>query len=312
MYESEGYILEAGNESMFDEYTDLFNVVDSFDNPDHVRLTKDYFQSSFSTSNIDLEHDSVLVRNGSRKMVASGIITPHNDSSSRLIIQVHPVYRRQGIGSKVLHYLTELGLARGSSEFVCRFPSFRPYVILFARKHRFLPDYSWIKMRIEHEIPVSTSSLPWGLTIRGLNIRKELQVWADIQNAIFRDYPHYEPEDVDTLRSLTEHSCFDKNLVVLCVVSKKPVGYGFGYSILSETGEKTLKISGMGILPEYRRQRYGQALLYELLTRAYIKGHTSSELVVLSTNRPAIRLYEKCGFQERYRYLWYKHDFGKQ
>jgi GNAT superfamily N-acetyltransferase len=312
MYESEGYILEAGNESMFDEYTDLFNVVDSFDNPNHVKLTKDYFQSSFLISKIDLEHDTVLVRNCSGKMVASGIITNNNDLSSRLIIQVHPEYRRQGIGSRVLHYLTELGLARGSSKFVCRLPSFRPYVLPFARKHRFLHDYSWIKMRIEHKIPISTPSLPWGLTIRGLNIKKELQVWADIQNSIFRDYPHYEMVDVATLRSLTEHSNFDNNLVVLCIVSGKHVGYGFGYSISSETSEKTFKISGMGILHEYRKHRYGQALLYELLNRAYIKGHTSSELVVFSTNRPAIRLYEKCGFQESYRYLWYKRNLEKQ
>lgn len=312
MYESEGYILETGNESMFDEYAALFNVVDSFDNPEHVKLTWDYFQSSFLTSNIDPQYDTVLVRNCSGKIVASGIITTHNDLSSRLIIQVHPEYRRQGIGSRVLHYLTELGLARGSSKFVCRFPSFRPYVIPFARKHRFLHDYSWIKMRIEHKMPVSTPSLPWGLTIRGLNIKKELQAWADIQNTIFRDYPHYETVDVDTLRSLTEHSNFDSNLVVLCIVSGKPVGYGFGYSISSETGEKTLKISGMGILREYRRHRYGQALLYELLNRAYIKGHSSSELVVLSTNRPAIRLYEKCGFQESYRYLWYKRNLANQ
>ena len=314
MYDYDVYILESGNESMHNDYTALFNIVDSLDNPDHIRLTKDYFQSSFSTSNIDLEHDTVLVRNSNGKLIASGIIISHNGSSStsRLIIQVHPAYRRQGIGSRVLHYLTELGLARGSSEFVCRFPSFRPYIISFVSKHSFIHDYSSIKMRIEHKIPVSTPSLPWGLTIRGLNIKSELQVWADIQNTIFRDHPRYEMIDVETLKSLTEHSSFDRNLVVLCIVSEKPVGFGFGYSVSSETGEKTLKISEMGILPEYRRHRYGQALLYELLNRAYIKGHTSSELVVLNTNRPAIRLYEKCGFQESYKYFWYKRDFEKQ
>lgn len=311
MYDSDMYTLESGNESMFKDYTALYNAVDSLDNPDHIGFTEDYFQSSFSTSNIDLERDIVLVRNSNGNLIASGIIIVHNNptSTSRLIIQVHPACRRQGIGSRVLHHLTELGLARGSSEFICRFPSFRPYVVSFARKHGFIHDYSWIKMQIKHKEPVPTPSLPWGLTVRGLNIKKELEVWATIQNSIFKDYPNYEMVDVEKLKSLTEHSSFDRNLIVLCVVSGKPVGYGYGLSITSETGEKTLKISGMGILPEHRRNRYGQALLYELLNRAYIKGHTSSELVVLSTNRRAIRLYEKCGFSGRYKYFWYKRAF---
>lgn len=299
---------------MFSDYSALYNAVDSLDNPDHIKLTKDYFQSSFSTSNIDPESDVVLVRNSSGLLIASGIIAPQNGSpsTSRLIIQVHPSYRQQGLGSRLLHHLTELGRARGSTEFVCRIPSYRLYVAPFVKKHSFMHDSSWIKMRIEHKIPVSTPSLPWGLTIRGINIKKELGVWADIQNTIFKDYPRYEVVDVETLRFLTEQGSFDQNLVVLCIASEKPVGYGFGYSLSSENGEKILKIRGMGILPEYRRHRYGQALLYELLNRAYIKGHTSSEVVISSTNRLAIRFYEKCGFQEYYKYLWYKRDISKE
>jgi ribosomal protein S18 acetylase RimI-like enzyme len=308
MIESDMYTIEPGTESIIYDYAALFNAIDSKDNPDHIRLTGEYFQCSFSAFNVDLERDTIVVRNGNGDLIASGVIILQNYRSltSRLIIQVLPEYRREGIGSRVLQHLIEIGRTRGSSEFICRFPSYRPYVGSFLRNHGFDYVYSWTKMRIEHKNPVVTPSLPWGITVRGLNIKKELQVWAGIQNAIFRGRPHYEMVDFESLRFHTEHSSFDRNLLILGVLSEKPVGYGTGYSVLPETGEKTLKISGIGVLPEYRRKRYGQALLHELLNRAYIKGHTSSEIVVLSTNRPAIRLYEKCGFRERYKYLWYK------
>ncbi len=308
MCEPNVYSLEPGNESVVDDYTALYNVVDSLDNPDHIKLTEGYFQSSFSTPNVDFERDTVVVRNANGNLIASGIIISQSKQSttSRLTIQVHPEYRRQGIGSRVLHHLKEIGLARGTTRFVCRFPSFRYYVIPFVRNHGFIHEYSWMKMRIEHKKPVPTPSLPWMLTVRGLNIKREIPVWADLQNTIFKDKPNYEPVDTDTLRARTEHTSFDPNLLILCLVSEEPVGYCMGYSIQSDTGEKILKIDGMGVLPEHRRKRYGQAMLFEMLNRAYIKGHTSTELVVLTTNRPAIRLYEKCGFRERYQYLWYK------
>lgn len=308
MYESDVYKIEPGNESMIYDYTALFNAVDSLDNPDHIRLTKDYFQTSFSKPNVDFERDIVLVRNSNGNLIASGIIISQNrpSSESKLMIQVHPEYRRQGIGSRIFHHMTEIGIERGCSEFVCRLPSFRPYVIPFVRNHGFNYEHSWTKLRIEHKTPVSTPSLPWGLTVRGLNIKKELPVLEYLQNTIFKDKPHYEPVDVEILKSTIEHSSFDRNLLVLCTVSEKPVGFGLGWSISSETGEKTLRIDSMGVLPDYRRHRYGQALVFELLNRAYIKGHTSSELTVLSSNRSAIRLYEKCGFRERYKCLLYK------
>lgn len=308
MNASDAFTLEPGNQGMFRDYTALFNAVDSFDNPDHIELSKEYFRSSFSYPTIDLSRDIVLVRNSSGDLIASGAVITHDESSktSRLTIQVHPEYRRQGIGTKILVCLTEIGLKRGLSVFVCRFPNFRPHVATFVKRHGFSHDHTLTKMRIEHKKPVTTTPLPRGLIVRGLNIKKELSLWAQLQNTIFKDKLDYEAVDVESLRLMTKHSSFDRNLLVICKVYDTPVGYCMGFSVQSETGEKILKIDAMGVLPEYRRKGYGQALIFEILNRAYIKGHTSSELLVLNTNQAAINLYEKCGFRERYRYMRYK------
>ncbi len=300
--------LAPGDEKMMEDYAALHNTVGSFDDPDHIQLPAEYFQSSFSSPNVDLSEDFLLVRNSAGNLIAAGTIFTENSPSltSRLMVQVHPQYRCQGIGSKVLNSLIQVGLKRGSSEFVCRFPSFRPYVASFLEEHGFHHEYMWLKMRVELKYPAISRPAPPGLIVRPLNVKRESVVWAQLQNRIFGNFPGYEPVSTETLASIVTHCTFDPNLVVVCSYFSRPVGYCLGFSVESSTKERILKIEGMGVSPEYRRRGYARALLSEILNRAYMKGHTSSELVVQSSNTAAISLYEKYGFKEIYKHIWCK------
>jgi len=298
----------SGYEAMLRDYTRLYNAVDSFDNPEHLELPTEYFQSSFSFPTVNLSEDFVLVRNDVGELIASGTIFTEDNSShtSRLMIQVHPQYRCQGIGSEVLDHLIQIGLKRGSSEFVCRVPSFRPYATSFVEKRGFNHDYTWKKMQIQLRNPGPVFPHPIGLTVRALNVKKELAVWAELQNTIFRDFPGYEAVNTEILSSTIKHITFDSSLLVIGTYFSQPIGYCLGFSVESLNKEKILRIEGMGVLPQFRRRGYGSAIVSEILKRAYIKQHVSSELVVRSSNRSAIGLYEKCGFTEIYKHLWYK------
>lgn len=53
---------------------------------------------------------------------------------------------------------------------------------------------------------------------------------------------------------------------------------------------------GMGLLPAYRGQGLGQALLAAAITAAGAKGFEKIELEVFASNASAIRLYESSGF----------------
>ena len=293
---------------MFVDYTALYNEVNSFDSPDHIELKKEFFQSSFSYPSIELSKDIILVRNTMGNLVASGTIFTQKQSAqiSKIGIQVHPDYRRQGIGSSLMQQLIQIGRNRGSSQFICRFPSFRNYVIPFLESRNFIHDFTWIKMNITHKDPVSIPALPWGLTIRALNVKKELSIWANLQNTIFQDRVDYESVDVESLRSLTKLVNFDHNLLTIAKIHDISVGYCFALPVESVYAERTIQIQGIGILAHYRRRGYGRTLLIETLNRAYLKGYTSTELVVTSNNEAAISLYEECGFREKYRYHWYK------
>ncbi|MCA9858722.1 MAG: GNAT family N-acetyltransferase [Thermomicrobiales bacterium] len=56
--------------------------------------------------------------------------------------------------------------------------------------------------------------------------------------------------------------------------------------------------------PSHRRKGLGARLVHVMLAHAFAEGATSAYLQVVSTNSPAIALYQKLGFQEAYRYAY--------
>jgi ribosomal protein S18 acetylase RimI-like enzyme len=302
--------LESGNPEMFDEYAELYNAVNSFDNQDHMDLSGEYFQSIYSTPIRNLDSDIVLVRSSCGDLIGSGIAFPHDNSptSMRIEIQVHPEHRKQGIGSCILKRFLKNEQNQNRAELVCRIFNFRPYSVAFALKHGFMHDHTWIKMKFANNSRAQSTLLSWKFKIRTLDTTTELDLWADLQNRIFAGSPLYNNTTAEKLGDLINHNCFDPNLVVVGEVEKTPIGVCMGWSFQSRNNrvnEKILQIQGLGILPKYRREGYASSLLIELMRRAYLKAHVQSELLVLSTNESAIRMYKKIGFREKYAHLWY-------
>ena len=310
----DSFLLEPGNDAMFDDYAALYNAIDSRDNPDHVELSGEYFRSSFSYPTIEIGRDIVQIKDSNGRLVAAGTIFSQNTSplSSRIMVQVHPDYQRRGIGSMVLEHLLQTGRNSGSTSFEGRIPSFRTDAIAFAEYHGFKQDYSWIKMRLEYKEPIEIIVPHQGLKIKTLDTKTEIETWVQLQNDIFKNSPDYEETTIESLKAQIRHTSFDSDLIVMGEVNGRPVGLCTGWSITPQNREyknKVIQIHGLGVLPEDRQNGYGQALLIEVLHRAFLKGYRISELVVRSTNLAAIRLCMKQGFHERYRHLWYKRVF---
>jgi len=308
---SDSFLLEPGNRTMFDDYAALYNAINLLDNPDHVELNGEYFRSSFSYPTVEIGRDIVHIQDSEGCLVAAGTIFSQNTSppSSRIMIQIHPDYQKRGLGSMVLEHLFQTGKKNGSKTFVGRIPSFRPDAISFAEHQGFKYEYSWIKMRLDWNKPLRLTFPSHDLTLRNLDIKRELETWAQLQNDIYKDSPDYDKITVESLKAQIKHTSFDPNFLVMAEVNGKPVGLCTGWSIIpgnNECKKNILQIHGLGVLPEYQRRGYGQSLLLEVLNRAYNIGYRISELVVRSTNQAAISMYMKYGFQERYRHLWYK------
>ena len=300
----------TNNEKMFEEYAELYNIVNSYDNPDHIDLSGEFFQSAYSNPTLDLNQDVVLVRSSSGDLIGTGIAQHQSISSNdtRVLIQVHPEHRRQGIGTNILKHFLKNQMNQSNKQIHCRIFSFRPYSIVFALNHGFKHTHTWIKMSIQNHSRTQPTHMSWNLKVRALNVKTELDLWVDLQNRIFAYSPMYENITIESLKNMLKSTAFDPNLILVAEVGDNPIGICMGWSLKSKDrseNKKILQIQGMGIIPGYRREGYASTLLLELMNRGYIKGHSVSELLVLSTSKAGIRLYEKIGFTEKYRHLWH-------
>ncbi|RID82963.1 ribosomal-protein-alanine N-acetyltransferase [Peribacillus asahii] len=73
----------------------------------------------------------------------------------------------------------------------------------------------------------------------------------------------------------------------------KVVGYCGSWIVLDES-----HITNIAILPEYRGQKLGEALLLKMIEISISKGVVRMTLEVRVSNEVAISLYEKLGFQK--------------
>jgi GNAT superfamily N-acetyltransferase len=62
--------------------------------------------------------------------------------------------------------------------------------------------------------------------------------------------------------------------------------------------------------PDHRNQGFGEQLILHILHWARAKGASRSYLQVVQSNAPAVRLYDKLGYQEIYTY-WYRHKMTR-
>jgi ribosomal protein S18 acetylase RimI-like enzyme len=107
------------------------------------------------------------------------------------------------------------------------------------------------------------------------------------------------PEGRDLHRRLLA-SIAGERLLAALDAGGEPVGCGLGVLDGSHAG-----LFDLAVAPARRGQGHGRRLVDELLRWAAVGDARSAYLQVLVENATAIRLYERAGFREAYRY-WYR------
>ncbi len=73
-------------------------------------------------------------------------------------------------------------------------------------------------------------------------------------------------------------------------------GAAVGLVLMARRG-RVSRVAGMGIIPAHRHQKLGGAMLSPLMEEARARGDTRMLLEVIEQNAPAVKLYERLGFQ---------------
>ncbi|MBN1877802.1 MAG: GNAT family N-acetyltransferase [Anaerolineae bacterium] len=117
---------------------------------------------------------------------------------------------------------------------------------------------------------------------------------SELLNRVYVDY--YIPIEINT--SQFQQMCYEEDIILsaskLAVVNDIPVGVAL-LSIRDTCGW----ISGVGVLPEWRRKGVARTLIQSLKSQAPTLGITMLKLEVLTQNAFGIALYKKLGFVRR-------------
>jgi ribosomal-protein-alanine N-acetyltransferase len=131
------------------------------------------------------------------------------------------------------------------------------------------------------------ASLPEGFTIDRMVIERDLDGVMAVEEASFnnhtsRDSFEWEARNSDVAR-----------FYVLRTPGGAVIAFCAAWLIFDE-----LHINSLAVLPEWRRQHLGAALLVGVLDASRAEGARRATLEVRASNEPARQLYERFGFEQ--------------
>lgn len=94
-------------------------------------------------------------------------------------------------------------------------------------------------------------------------------------------------------KSIEDEMTKDGSVFLLAYSGEEAVGY-IGMSVVLDEGY----VANLAVLPNFRRQGFGKALLFNLLKEAESKKLAFVTLEVRALNQNAISLYESFGFEK--------------
>lgn len=193
---------------------------------------------------------------------------------------VHPSFRRKGIFTKIIEIALDECRKRNFKEILLLGDDKSISAMKFIEKTKAIYSFSECRM----------TCLEW--EVKEIN-NESILVKATNKNA----------QDIDRLNTiffgavssemiLPEDEEKNNNITYLIKIDNKIIGK----IKTSKEEEKSVYISGFGIVPEYRRKGHGRASLAKVLNK--LKGISKVELDVEITNKNALNLYKSCGFKE--------------
>ena len=123
----------------------------------------------------------------------------------------------------------------------------------------------------------------------------DTEIWHEAFARMNNVSPEHRFTHENILRAILPDKCFAS-----ISVDDRMIGCGLGVLQAGYLG-----IFDVVIDPNHRGQGYGSRLMQALLAWGKGAGANASFLQVMCNNEPALRLYEKLGFVEKYQY-WYR------
>ncbi len=221
-----------------------------------------------------------------------------------IVGQVHPAWRRRGIGAELLRWSISQATALlapyplTAREVLIATESLTEAADRLYRRYNFAQNFAEEVLRCDLHDPRPDTPLPAGIALT--TWRPELAgAFFEAYRTSFRDRPGFkETNEADWVAWATDDEDFLPEMSLLAFAGELPAGF---------TICDVDWVAQMGVRPEWRGRGLGAALLGQALRRFHEAGSTGVALGVNVNNATARRLYGRMGFAQigcRARYAW--------
>ena len=216
-----------------------------------------------------------------------------NSREAEISAMVAPAYRRQGVFSQLLAEARRELIRRQvpSLLFICEQNSLAGQAVMQALGAAY--EFSEYRMDLRQIMPPIESSARLQLRTAQPD---DIRLMAEMDDICFQI-----SADLSEAVLQKELAQTDRKKAFVATVNGAIIG-----KIHTLTMENLASIIAFCILPEYRRQGYGSAILSRTVAGLVEQGHRRISLEVETKNDQALHLYRRCGFEVTTAYNYFR------
>lgn len=220
-------------------------------------------------------------------------------------IVVHPGSRGRGIGRRLLAAVHTVARDAGVREVKIWAYGALPPSEAIASRRGISPSRSLLQLEMPLDNLPSTC-LPASYAIRTFDVRRDLDQWLTLHNAVFADHPENGTWSADDLDMRLRQPWFDAGDFLLAERDGRLVGFNWLKRVPEAPPDRPEgEIYIIGVSDTERGRGLGRALALLGLHHLRAEGMKTCTLFVEADNTPALKLYRSLGFSTRHTHRCY-------
>lgn len=229
-------------------------------------------------------------------LAGAAVVSLHPDGTGLLEIVVHPSYRNQGVGARLVETLRN---GRGLQGINAWSHGNHEAAADIAKQYGYVPVRELWRMRLtKTSAALPGIQLPEGVRIRAFVPGRDEQAWLAANADAFAHHPEQGALTLGDLRARMSEPWFDPQGFLLAVDSQDRV-LGFHWTkVHPRTGSHPAigEVYVVGVTARAQGTGLGKALTIAGINHLRNAGLSAIMLYVDADNAPAVALYRKLGF----------------
>jgi mycothiol synthase len=288
----------------------LYQVINASD-PDGVKVDEQVLRTQLNLLGHDPLKDRWVIDHPEdpSSLIATALIrrSPHSNIADANII-VHPSWRRQGVGSRLLVIVIQRAQELDASAVQIYANPKHPAAPGFLRKHGFITQGAYTEMQLAADTRLPPVIYPFGYTMRTYAEVQNISTLTEAMNLSYIPlWGHHEVSEAEMASWLPG---FDQHGLFL-VFSEK--GRVVGISRTEPSAERTFKngmptgyIDAPGVVPQHRRLDLYRALVLSGIRWLHDQGQSIIEMESWGDKLEVLKMYRELGFTDIHQRVCYQ------